>query len=96
METASIREPRSEENLESHIHQLEKSVNRLTMLIMLQKQRPFLLPYQVIERKPVEKKPKLDFPFTVLDRLVNRLVKTVIARGIFRIRKGLGLTKQRT
>ena len=95
METASIREPRSEESLTHHVHQLEKSVNRLTMLIVLQKQRPFVLPYQVIERKPVEKKPKLDFPFTVLDRIVERFVKTHVARGIFRIRTFLGLTKQR-
>lgn len=96
METVSIMEPRSEESLDSQINQLQNSVNRLTMLVILQQQRPFLPPYQVSERVPVEKKPVLIFPFTVLDRTVERFVKTVVARWIMRVRNVLGLTKQRT
>lgn len=96
METASIMEPRSEESLDGQINQLQKSVDRLTMLVILQQQHPFLPSYQVSERVPVEKKPVLIFPFTVLDRTVERFVKTVVARWIMRVRNVLGLTKQRT
>lgn len=96
METASIMEPRSEESLGSQIHQLQQSVNRLSLLILLQQKRPFSLPDEVSARVAVEKKPVLIFPFTVLDRVVERLVKTVVARWIVRIRNVLGLTKQRT
>ena len=96
METASIREQRSQESLDRQLNELQQSVNRLTMLVILQHQPPVFLPYEVIERVPVEKKPRLIFPFTVLDRTVERWVKTVGTRWIGRVRNVLGLTTQRT
>lgn len=96
MEAASVVYQRNDDMLDNRITRLQNSINALEMVIRLQQQRPFLLPYELIRRYPVKKKPVLVFPLNVLDRKIERFVKTVVTRWIVRMRKFLGLTKHRT
>ena len=79
----------------NHFAQIQQGINTLSMVIKIQNQRPFVLPYQVIERVPARPKPVLDFPFNVLDAAIERFLNRVVVHWIVRIRRLLGLTKPR-